>query len=69
MELAVSDADATLKQIQSDKFIPTLDNLPNEISISNIDLSDDSEGSTSLEKSSASRVMMVAQLFMLILMF
>jgi len=69
MELEVSDADATLKRIQSDEFIPTLDNLPNEISISNIDLSDDSEGSTSLEQSSASQVMIVAQLFMLILLF
>jgi len=49
MELAVSDTDSTLNQIQSENFIPTLENLPKEVSISDIDLSENAEKKPNLE--------------------
>merc|ERR1719462_237641 len=49
MELAVSDTDSTLNQIQSENFIPTLENLPKEVSISDIDLFENAEKKPNLE--------------------
>jgi hypothetical protein len=69
MELTVSDADSALSQIQSESFISTLENLPNEVSISNIDISDDTEKDLNPETSNAREVMTIIGSVAVILAF